>query len=125
MVKAAIRERAGNCCEACGVYLGPNNGQIQHRLARKSGGRHGVMRQIVNAITNGVLLCGTSLTGCHGACEDRTNRHMHAQGFRLEENQNPADEPVLLHGEFGGARKWLTEDGGYSDYSPAARGEAA
>jgi hypothetical protein len=84
------------------------------------------MAELVNSIVNGVLLCGTPYTGCHGACEDRTNRHMLATGFRLEENQHPAEEAILLHGEHGsGIKVWLTEAGTYSSYSPAARGTAA
>ena len=121
-VRKAVRERAGNCCEACGIYLGEHGGQIQHRLARKSGGRHGAMRAVVSSVMNAVLLCGTPFTGCHGECEGRGrpgDRDMLAEGFRLEEGQDPAAEPVRLHSESGsGCTKWLTPDGLYSDTPP-------
>ena len=123
-VRAAIRKRAGNCCEACGIDLGDEGGQIQHRLARKSGGRRGAMRLLLRSVVNGALECGTPETGCHGLCESR-DRDMHEAGFWLKEGQHPADVPILWHGRSGGARLWLTDDGGYSEYSPAARGEAA
>ena len=120
-VKKAVRERAGHRCEACGVPLPSGFGNVQHRVARKMGGRRTPLH---NSVVNGVLLCGTTATGDHGLAEAR-DPHMHEAGFWLEEHQNPLEEPILLHGEFGGVRKWLTPDGGYSDYSPIARGEAA
>jgi 5-methylcytosine-specific restriction enzyme A len=121
-VRQAIRERAGHRCEACAVPVPPGFGNIQHRLARKMGGSRD---PVINSVANGALLCGTPLTGCHGLCEAR-DRHMHEAGFWLENGERPGEVPVLLHGEHGsGIRAWLTPEGGYSEYSPAARGAAA
>ena len=120
-VKQAIRERAQHHCESCGVPVPAGFGIIQHRLARKMGGRRTPLH---NSAPNGALQCGTPLTGCNGLAEAR-DPHMHEAGFWLEEHESPLEVPILWHGEFGGVRKWLTPDGGYSDYSPAARGEAA
>lgn len=115
-VRAAIRQRAGFRCEACGIWLGPSGGQCQHRLARGAGGSKDPM---VASVVNGALLCGTSLTGDHGLAESRDAR-MHAEGFWLEHGQDPAAEPILWHAPGGGSgvRKWLTADGGYSDTMP-------
>lgn len=123
-VRIAIRKRAQDCCEACGTELGADGGQIQHRLARKAGGRRGQMRLLLRSAVNGALLCGTPETACHGQCESR-DRHMHEAGFWLKEGEHPALVPILWHGESGGARLWLTDSAGYSEYSPEARGEAA
>jgi hypothetical protein len=123
-VRAAIRKRAQNCCEACGIYLGPEGGQIQHRLARKAGGRRGAMRLLLRSAVNGALLCGTPGVLCHGLCESR-DTHMLEAGFWLKEGQHPAGVPILWHGRSGGTRLFLTGSGGYSEYSPGSRGEAA
>jgi hypothetical protein len=45
---------------------------------------------------------------------------MHAQGFWLEQHEHPADVSIMLHGEFGGARVYLTPEGGYSLQAPRA-----
>ena len=118
-VKAAIRARARDCCEACGIHLGPKGGQCQHRLARGTGGSRD---PVVGSVVNGALLCGTPFTGDHGLAESRDAR-MHEEGFWLEHGQDPAAEPILWHAPRGGnsVRKWLTPDGGYSDTAPARR----
>ncbi len=118
-VKAAIRARARDYCEACGIHLGAKDGQCQHRLARGTGGSKD---PVVNSVVNGALLCGTPFTGDHGLAEARDPR-MHEEGFWLEHGQDPAAEPILWHAPRGGnsVRKWLTPDGGYSDTAPARR----
>jgi hypothetical protein len=116
-VRKSVRVRAGDRCEACGIWLPPGYGQIQHRLARKAGGRHGGMRVLASSIQNAALLCGTSVSGCHGLAESR-DVHMHGMGFWLEEGENPELVPVMLHGEYGGVTVWLTGAGGYSTAAP-------
>ncbi len=107
-VKRACRVRAGNgsieeaACEACGRWLGRYGGQVQHIRARGTGGSSG--------IENAALLCGTPQSGCHGACERRDARYR-AMGFWLYSSDEP--QPVMLHGEQGGATVWLTDDGRY------------
>ena len=63
-----------------------------------------------NSIENAALLCGTPQSGCHGACERRDARYR-AMGFWLYSSDEP--QPVMLHGEQGGATVWLTDDGRY------------
>jgi len=117
-VKDAVRKRAGDRCEACGTGVPPGYGNFQHRLARKSGGRRGAMKALIGSIVNATLLCGTPQSGDHGLCEAR-DPHMHAQGFWLEEGQDPAAEPIMLHGRGGsGMKVWLTPEGGYSTEPP-------
>jgi hypothetical protein len=124
-VKLQCRTRAGNgCaedaqCEACGVWLGTHLGEIQHRLARGSGGSSD---PVVSSIVNAVLLCGSGAlkTGCHGKCEKRYE-DMHTEGFWLKhsEEEHPAWTPILLHSSGGsGGTYWLTADGSYSPYPP-------
>lgn len=110
-VRQAIRDRAVNACEACAVYLGPGAGQIQHRVARGMGGSR---NPVLGSAVNGVLLCGTPASGCHGRAEAR-EREFHAQGFWLWQYEDPAGVPIMLH---GGVMVWLAADGGYSTVPP-------
>jgi hypothetical protein len=116
--KLAIRTRAGSgdpaeaYCEACPRWLGRYLGQVQHRGARKSGGS-----RLRNNIANGVLLCGTSETLCHGLCEDR-DRDMEGAGFWFREGLKPLslEIPIMLHDRSGGGVKvWLDDFGNYLD----------
>ena len=106
-------------CEAGGEWLGRYGGDIQHRLARGTGGSKD---PLVNSIVNAANLCGTPFTGDHGLAESRDAR-MHEEGFWLEHGQDPAAEPILWHAPGGGSgvRKWLTPEGGYSDTEPVRR----
>ena len=116
--KLLIRARAGNgdpedaLCEACAIWLGRYGGQCQHRVAGQMGGS-----RLRNGASNGLLLCGTPQSGDHGLCESR-DRHMNAQGFWLWSWQDPRTEPVMLHGDGGGALVWLDGTGGYSTEPP-------
>lgn len=110
-VRKLVRERAGNACEACAVYLGPAGGQLQHRVARGMGGSR---NPVLGSPANAVLLCGTPATGCHGRCEVR-NTEMHANGFWLWQYESPLVVPIMLHGR---VTRWLAQDGSYSDMPP-------
>lgn len=117
-VKLACRTRAGGgsaedaLCEACGRWLGRHGGQVHHRINRQMGGS-----RFRNTIVHAALLCGDPFTGCHGAAT-RLSGRMKAMGFVLLSTQDPAAEPVMLHGEQGGATVWLTKDGRYSAARP-------
>ena len=115
-VKLGCRTRAGGGdpneaqCEACGLWLGRNGGEIQHLDARGLGG---TSLPLTNTIVNAASLCGSGAmrTGCHGKCE---NRHldMHARGFWLRGNQVPGQVRVQLW-----TRRWvyLLPDGTYGN----------
>lgn len=113
-----IRARAGwgdvndARCEACGIWLGRYGGQVQHRAARKMGGS-----RLRNVLPNGALLCGTSATGDHGRAE-RRDPQLHADGFWLEEGQDPRLVPIMLPYTDGGLPTWLTDDGEYAAECP-------
>lgn len=125
--KLLIRARAGNgnpeeaLCEACGIHLGRQGGQIQHIYARQAGGTKVWLYQ---SAANAALLCGTRYTGCHGVCENRAhpdNRHMQEMGFWRKRNgtEKPGDYPVMLHGKGGcGVQVYLTPAGTYSLRAP-------
>ena len=112
-VKLQVRTRAGTgdphdaCCEATGVWLGRYGGEIQHRDARGMGG---TSNPVTNSIVNAVLLSKEA----HRLAESR-DKDMNKRGFWLENGQDPALTPVIL---FGGVRRWLTPEGGYSDEAP-------
>ncbi len=126
-VKLAVRTRAGNgdpdlaLCEACGKWLGRRHGQVQHRVARGSGG---CTDAVINGAANAALLCGTPFDGCHGKCEARkAHLRQDAGGFWIEHGNGPGYDPryvpILLASEHGsGMKVWLREDGSYADSPP-------
>jgi hypothetical protein len=123
-VKRLIRLRAGNGdpsqaeCESCGIFLGTDGGEFQHRTSRGAGG---CRDSVINGPAGGVLLCGAAAlgTGCHGRAERRV-REMRddAQGFWIRHGTTPGFDPrlvpVLWHANGGsGLPVWLGEDGEY------------
>ena len=124
-VRLLVRTRAGGgdphdaCCEACGIWLGEDKGQVQHRVARGSGG---CKDPVINSPANAALLCGTPFTGCHGACEARDKpaaMEMNTRGFWIKHGTTLEFDPryvkVIL---LGGVEQWLSEDGRYLDEPP-------
>lgn len=113
LVRNVVLERDGYACLACGKPAGMPGAwwSIQHRVARGQGG--------TNDLTNLILLCGSATSaGCHLRCEQR-DREMQAQGYWLESWQDPAAEPVMVHGEHGGGvTVWLLPDGTYGFEAP-------
>lgn len=53
--RAALKERAHSCCEACGK---PGATNAHHRINQSQGGP--------DTLSNLLLLCGSGTTGCHG-----------------------------------------------------------
>lgn len=94
-VRAALKERAGGCCEVCGAAKATN---AHHRKNRSQGGPH--------ALSNLLLLCGSGTTGCHGAVT--MNPHWACgRGLSVKSWQDSWSEPVVRWG------KWvLLGDGG-------------
>jgi hypothetical protein len=123
LVKLAVRTRAGQgdpgdaCCEACGIWLGFDGGEIQDRDARGMG----VSTDPVDwSAANAALLCGNSAlgTGDRGLAE-RRDPVMYAMGFWLRSGQDPRFEPIKLHGRGGGGiTVWLSQDGRYLYEAP-------
>jgi hypothetical protein len=130
--KLLCRTRAGNgdvkhaLCEACGIWLGEEGGQIQHIVARGSGGRGPKAPWWIASVVNAALLCGTPFTLCHGRCERReAEMGPDGMGFWLKDAHDPSKESFMLHGRDGGATFYRTVDGGYSTAPPAVAGDAA
>jgi hypothetical protein len=127
-VKLQIRTRAGAGdpfdaqCECCAGHLGRGGGEIQHIVARGSGGCRDT---VVNGPAGGALLCGSAAaqTGCHGRAEKR-DPQMKALGFVLPFGTDPRLVPMQLYGwSSGGVTVWRAEDGRGADgtgylYSP-------
>ncbi len=115
-VKLAVRTRAGGGdpdaarCEATGVWLGRHGGEVQHRVARLSGGRGSKAPWWFHTPANAALLSREA----HRAAEAR-EREMgpDGKGFWLRSTQDATAEPVMLHGPDGGATVYLGADGGY------------
>jgi hypothetical protein len=97
-------------CEACGTWLGADDGQIQHRLARGMGG---TSLHVTNSIVNAALMCGSPFIGCHGLAE-RRDPLFRVHGFWLRQGDDPAMTPIMLASPYGsGVTVWLRADGTY------------
>jgi hypothetical protein len=112
-VRLDTRTRAGGGdpedarCEATGVWLGPYGGEIQHRVARLSGGRGPKAPWWFHTAANAVLLSAEA----HRVAESR-DEGMRKKGFWLKWSGNPLLKPVTL---YNGEEKWLAPDGTYTD----------
>jgi len=76
-------------CAGCGV-MGQMN--FQHRQARAMGGTSDAA---VSAVTNGMLLCGSGTTGCHGWAESHPEL-AEDHGWSVPQWADPASMPVLV-----------------------------
>lgn len=91
---AAVLERAGYCCEACGKTVGDERGvdySIHHRKARGMGGT----RFGANLASNLLVLCGSGTTGCHGYVESHRSEAM-ACGWLVSRYQDPSAVPAQI-----------------------------
>lgn len=113
-VKLLARVRAGSgeasraVCEACGIHLGRYGGDIQHRLARGSGG---CSDEVASSLSNAAVLCRQ-----HHAQAESRDPHMRddAAGWWIRHGTGPASDPrlvpVLLYSEGTSVvRRWLHE----------------
>jgi hypothetical protein len=112
--KAMLWSRARGCCELCGVMItgGWPGFSRHHRNARGMGGRSASW---VNHITNLLLLCGSGVTGCHGAVE-RNRADAYAAGWLVRTSENPAEIPVYVHRHV--EKVYLDPAGTYAEGSP-------
>lgn len=93
-------QRAFSACESCGRGLDRSQRGRQwsahHRKPRGMGGS-GDAR--LGEPSNGLILCGTGTTGCHGKFESKRARAIEL-GVIIDGDHNPADVPVWLY-QFG------------------------
>lgn len=97
--RAAIIEAALYRCVGCGTN---NPLSCQHRIARGMGGTS--LTTIAHP-TNGVCLCGSGTTGCHGWAESYRT-HAQALGWSLNRHENPLLVPWW---STSGWRLWLED----------------
>lgn len=109
--RLVVITRDGGCCVACGLTVAdPETGRpyaqfsIQHRRARGMGG---TTDPSSSAPTNGLLACGTGVTGCHGRMESEPDWAL-LKGYRVRQSDDPADVPVIVATPAGEAAYLLT-----------------
>lgn len=89
-VRDTIAHRDQWRCVRCGADITIGPASVQHRRPRGMGGTRD---PLVSAPSNGILLCGTGTTGCHGWVE--THREAaHEQGWSIPWWTNPLAVPV-------------------------------
>lgn len=77
-----VRERSGGLCEVCGVRPATN---YQHRKNRSQGGQWSAV--------NGLDVCGSGTTGCHGRIHHSPAAAYEA-GWSVKSWEDPAVVPV-------------------------------
>lgn len=91
---AAILERDGRRCVRHGGVLYGDRGihwSVQHRRARGMGG---TVRPDTSQPQNGIALCGSATTGCHGWVEAHP-AEAEANGWRVPQAGDPLKVPVV------------------------------
>ncbi len=84
--RKTVRTRSGGICEICGHAVATNFG---HRKNRSQGGQW--------SASNGLDLCGSGSTGCHGKAT--VNPALaRERGWAVLSTQDPAEMPVFLTG---------------------------
>lgn len=97
--RLAIIGRDNGMCAGCGrTVADPETGRpvaqfsIQHRRARGMGGSSDV---VTGSAVNGLLLCGTGTTGCHGHTESHPD-WARERGYRVDSWDSPETVPVTI-----------------------------
>ena len=85
-------------CARCGCAIWSNGSRHHRKFRSRRGG---------DEVSNGVLLCGSGTTGCHGWVHDNPAA-ARAEGFAVESHEEPRMVPVQ-HALFG--RVWMADDG--------------
>jgi len=80
-----VRERSGGICEVCGEQRATN---FQHRKNRSQGGRW--------SAANGLDVCGSGTTGCHGDIHSSPTK-AYAAGWSVQSWADEAKVPVRTH----------------------------
>ena len=105
-VRQMILDRSAGRCEMCGGNLHVLAGSVHHRRPRRMGGDR---RPETSLASNGLAICGSGTTDCHGRIEGSGRAQALEDGLILREGQRPGEVPVKLH------VGWviLTDDGRY------------
>lgn len=102
--RRAVIDRDRGICQWCGDTVQVDYYSLQHRRARGMGGSKD---PVSSSPANGVVMCGTGTTGCHGYVEAHPAEAIE-RGFRVPQGRNPALVPLV---DWRGASWWLTPDG--------------
>lgn len=101
-------------CVRCGAPIRGERGMgwsVQHRRARGNGGSR---RPDTNQTQNGLILCGSATTSCHGAVESG-RAEAREFGWAIRQSDDPLTYPVL-HARHGWVR--LDAAGGWVPSGP-------
>jgi hypothetical protein len=85
-LRQAVYDRAEGRCDHCGLYVDPGAWECHHRLLRSRGGK--------DSLEN--LICLHPV--CHQMAHLRP-RWAEQRGLIVPSNTDPADVPVLRHGD--------------------------
>lgn len=96
-----VYNRSDHVCEVCGAVRATN---WHHRMARSQRGTW--------TPSNGLHVCGSGTTGCHGKLTNTNGRRAEyeARGWIVRSWQVPADIPVM-HSRYG--LVYLDDTGGF------------
>lgn len=97
-VVEAVLERSGYSCEICNGEVGHRRGvdwSYHHRRPRQMGGSRWPG---INLPGNGLILCGSGTTGCHGDVERNRALSVRA-GYLVLSRTDPTQVAVILHKE--------------------------
>jgi hypothetical protein len=99
--------REQQCCARCGIRI-TENGSRHHRKLKSRGGG--------DEVSNGVLLCGSGTTGCHGWVHANP-KQAEEKGWMISSGGDPKLIPIVhaIHGKV-----WLDDEGGISRREPVA-----
>lgn len=110
IARKLVRERSGGLCEMCGALPATN---FQHRQNRSQGGQW--------TSANGLDVCGSGTTGCHGRIHANPATAMR-KGWTVSREHDPVEVPVFLR-RFG--LVLLDNEGGYRTLDDNEIGEVA
>ena len=102
---ALIDRREQQRCARCGVVIWAGGSRHHRKFKSRRGG---------DEVSNGVLLCGSGTTGCHGWAHHNPIAAREA-GFAVGQSEDPRLVPVkhAVHGLV-----WLRDDGTVSTTPP-------
>lgn len=102
---ALIDQREKQRCARCGVIIWSGASRHHRKYKSRRGG---------DEVSNGILLCGSGTTGCHGWAHANP-RSARMAGFAVESHEDPRQVPVQ-HALYG--RVWLDDMGNVSTTPP-------
>lgn len=100
-----IDKRDQQRCARCGVIIWSGGSRHHRKFRSRRGG---------DEVSNGLLLCGSGTTGCHGWAHSNP-RSARMAGFAVESHEDPRLVPVM-HAVYG--LVWLDDEGGASSTPP-------